>query len=501
MKGRKFEDIVRGVRRRMNLSELLFNRKGQESEPVPPAAGKRVRVSAFKEEFGSSDGEKPSLGNGHGEKETPQARDEEALLHQYNETVDATTEQSPSAITSEDSNIIAGLFQTNTVWLEQNLPGLLPSHPFPPYEPAESEQDIIMGKKTARQAHRKQMRTAAKTTQPPSSPTPTISEASKAPEVPKSAISKTEPGPKVRSAAQGLNTTALKTVASGSTFLEAAGFGSATFEPPSASAASTSIFQPAKDQLVVNRQLFDLVSDIGIFTRWKRDDFHINLGRNELLVFIHLYAPRWMPTVDDDLRQVRKVFFDHVYPKYYWICWVRDAIMWIIRYPAPEMISEEDIATLKIAADDVNFLEWMAPEFKARSQAHYARYNLQRIKASKENEQNTEIAKPESAQVAHPTIDVNVGNISAKKPKKKKNKKKKGKEKEIDDGGDQEGASVSMVSPEDLEEAEKASQDAAADAELFLKKQVPSRMPQVRKIGNFDDLMDVFISAMIDQCA
>ncbi|KAK6358035.1 hypothetical protein TWF730_007389 [Orbilia blumenaviensis] len=494
MSPKEFEAFLKAVQENMNIGSSSSSKNlGLKSDETK--AKKVVRASAFKEEFRASGSGKPSLQHGGVKDRSLVVDDVGKLVEEAQELPPSTTSQSGplSIIDNDDPNIISGVFHPTSAWLKQNLPDLISPVYFPSIESSQREQDTTMGKqKVAKQAHRKRVaKPSTKNTpgtslheQPISPPiTPnTPQELTTSQSATPKPDQKTEPDEKDPIAA------ILQAIAP-----EA--FGSTAIEPdvsttvPKPSNGGT---QPAKDQLVVDQDIFKLVTDIGIFTKWKREEF-LNLNRNEMLVFIHLYARDQMPTTEDSLGKVRRAFFTHVYDKFYWVSWVRDAILFFLGNPAAEMLPEEDISILNAAAEDLDFLEWMAPEFKLRSQCHVARYNLRRIQAMKDEGQAMEVAAP--------VVSLGVGDPGAKKRKKNK-KKNKGKGKAVEGGGDGEeelGASADLQGQ--LEEAETAARAAASAVDLLRRKQVPSSMPQVRQVKGFEDLVDAFLSAAVEKAA
>ncbi|KAF3192551.1 hypothetical protein TWF788_000162 [Orbilia oligospora] len=455
---KRVKDLIGAFKRNMGLTNLFSRRRRAISQTGRPSAEERVRKSAFTEcfnltDFGGSDLETDnnySYGSDNecikeGELNIGDVAELPLLKTAAETTIFPTSQPQPqplSIVTSEDPNIISGTFNTNTAWLRENLSDILPPESFLPHaitkSQLRSEQDTKMGKKkTAKQAaRRKHGKAAAEASQQSSMPSTPAPETPTKPDVPKGPASnvkaKDEQGVQDPSIGPG-NIIASPTVGSGTKF------------PEASSTNQSSGAQPAKDNLIVDPKLFSLVTDIGIFTKWKRQDF-LNLSRNDLLVFIHIYRRDMVPTAKHNFGQVRRIFFNEVYGEYYWISWVRDIILAFLQSSsAIEMAGEDTVATLKTAAEDVNFLGKLAPEFKALCLERLAQYNARRIEAPEDGGKGTGMPKENPGGIQ---IDVSVGSVEGKKSRKKKNKGKgkgKGKERE-GDGGEEEEEIASSAS-------------------------------------------------------
>ncbi|RVD85426.1 uncharacterized protein DFL_003749 [Arthrobotrys flagrans] len=380
----RVEALIRALRRNMELTSFLSRRRRAALGFHNPNAQRPVRRSVFKEEFDfvdvGPDIEKDSNDGGDDNEGRMLSVNDVAELPLLNTTKEAAT--SPTSppqpqpqhipiITNEDSNIISGTLNANTAWLRERLSNLLPPESLLPHETtqcqSQSEQDAEMGKKrSAKQARHRQAKIGAGSGEQPSMPSAPVPETPRGPDTTQTAVPAI--GPKVKPVIEDPVTDLLKTIA-------AEMVGSRTIVPETIAPEPTgpsNDTQPTKDKLIVGPQLFQIVTDIGIFTKWKREDF-LNLNRNDLLVFVHLYCRDKMPTADDVFCQVRRVFFDDVYEKYYWISWVRDIILTFLRSSAAaEMAGEDAIAALKVAAEDAEFLGTLAPEFKALCQERFA---------------------------------------------------------------------------------------------------------------------------------
>ncbi|KAF3169514.1 hypothetical protein EYR41_005759 [Orbilia oligospora] len=476
MSPKRVKVLIGAFKKNMGLTIPFSRRRRATSQTGSPNAEGRVRKSAFAERFDLTDFGGPDLetdnnhSHGSDKKEGELNTGDVAELLVLNTAAETATfptsqpqPQPPSIITSEDPNIISGIFNTNTAWLRENLSDILPPEAFLPHgitqSQLKSEQDTKMGKKkTAKQAaRRKHVKAAAEVSQQSSTPSTPAPETSTKPDVPKGPASNGEA--KDEQSAQDpsigpQNIIASPTVGSGTKF------------PETTSTNPSSGTQPAKDSLIVDPKLFGLVTDIGIFTRWKQQDF-LNLSRNDLLVFIHLYRRDMMPTAKHNFGQVRRIFFNEVYGEYYWISWVRDIVLAFLRSSsAAELAGEETVATLKTAAEDVDFLGKLAPEFKALCLERLAQYNARRIEASEEEGKGTGMPKENPGGIQ---IDVSVGSVGGKKCRKKKIKGK-GKEREGDGGEEEEEEAASPVS-------------------------------QVLEVKDIDSLVTAFAAALLRSCS
>ncbi|KAF3117678.1 hypothetical protein TWF103_004359 [Orbilia oligospora] len=425
MSPKRVKLLIGAFKKNMGLTNPFARRRRATSQTGSPDAEGRVRKSVFAERFDLTDLGGPDLetdnnhGHGSDDEEGELNTGDVAELPVLNTAAETATfptsqpqPQPPSIITSEDPNIISGIFNTNTAWLRENLSDILPPEAFLPHgitqSQLKSEQDGKMGKnKTAKQAaRRKHVKAAAEVSQQSSMPSTPAPETPTKPDVPKGPASGVEAKDEQSAQDPRIGT------------------------------------QPAKGGLIVDPKLFGLVTDIGIFTRWKRQDF-LNLSRNDLLVFIHLYRRDMMPTAKHNFGQVRRIFFNEIYGEYYWISWVRDIVLAFLRSSsAAELAGEETVATLKTAAEDVDFLGKLAPEFKALCLERLAQYNARRIEASEEEGKGTGMPKENSGGIQ---IDVSVGSVGGKKCRKKKNKGK-GKEREGDGGEEEEEEAASPAS-------------------------------------------------------
>ncbi|KAF3318936.1 hypothetical protein TWF173_005346 [Orbilia oligospora] len=477
MSPKRVKDLIGALKRNMGITNLFSRRRRATSQTGSPNAEGRVRKSAFAERFDLTDFGGPDLetdnnhshgsDNEEGELNTGDVAELPALNTAAGAATFPTSQpqpQPPSIITSEDPNIISGIFNTNTAWLRENLSDILPPESFLPYGitqyQLEPEQDAKMGKnKTAKQAaRRKHAKAAAEASQKSSMQSTQAPEAPTKPDVPKGPASNVKA--KDEQSAQDPSIGPQNIIASPT-------IGSGTKFPETASTNSSNGTQPAKDSLIVDPKLFGLVTDIGIFTRWKRQDF-LSLSRNDLLVFIHLYRRDMMPTGKNNFGQVRRIFFNEVYGEYYWISWVRDIILAFLRSSsAIELAGEETVATLKTAAEDVDFLGKLAPEFKALCLERLAQYNARRTAASEEEEKGTGMPKENPGEIK---IDVSVGSVGGKKSRKKENK---GKGKERGDDGEEE------------EEEEEAASPAS----------------QVLEVKDIDSLVTAFAAALLRSCS
>ncbi|KAK6501305.1 hypothetical protein TWF481_009146 [Arthrobotrys musiformis] len=489
MRREQVENILRALSNNLDLTILLARRRetlaAHGASPGGPA-----RQSVFTERFDlvSDDDDDNKL-----EEETRETNDAVEVLS-IDTAGDAATsptsqprpqhqpqhQHQPRPLSTiieeedeEGQNIISGSFTANTAWLKENIPDLVPPGSFLPHKitksESDSEENTTMGKqKTAKQAHRKAAKTAAKATRQQSPPPPNDSKEADITQIPgPDTESNTDPGvPADPEAIQTLlQTVSLGGASSGPNVPEIIALGAA---------GPSSDTEPVAEQLVVDEQLLRAITDLGVFTKWRRDQF-LDLSRNDLLVFIHIYRRDKMPKPSDKLGEVKRIFFDHVYGKYYWISWVRDIILRYLKSPAAEMVDEDTIITLKAGADDLGFLEALAPEFKALCQERFAQYNARLLEASQGEERED---------TGGPTIDITVGGAATKKNKKKKKKGKgKGKERsateeeEVGGDGEEEGASVSMGLPQTLEAAPRA--------------------PQVLQSGDVSDLVDLFTIVLL----
>ncbi|KAK6518264.1 hypothetical protein TWF506_005424 [Arthrobotrys conoides] len=477
MSPKSVKDLIRAFKRNMEFTNIFSRRRRTASGAENPNAERRVRKSVFTERFDLTDFGRPDLetDNNHehtcGKKEETLDVDDVAELPLLQTTEDAATPPASqpqpqplplplSIITNEDPNIISGTFSTNTAWLRENLPDLLPPEFFLPHEiiqsQSQSEKEAEMGKKksTSQAARRQQAKIAKGANEKSSMPATPTPHPQKGPDATQGPAPSVEA--KDKQAVQDHITSLLKT-----TVPKTTGSGAKVAESVTPGAAGPSSgTQPAKEILVVDPELFDVVTDIGVFTKWKRSDF-LNLTRNDLLVFIHLYSRDKLPKAEDTDGQVRRVFFNEVYGKYYWISWVRDIIIAFLRNPsATEMAGEETLATLKVAAEDIDFLEHLAPEFKGLCQERLAQYNAQRIEALEGEGQGTGMPKENPSGIS---IDLSVGATGGKKNKKKG----KGKEKEVEGGGEE----------------------------------AASRPPQVLEVKDIDGLVAAFAAALLRSCS
>ncbi|KAK6347965.1 hypothetical protein TWF718_005785 [Orbilia javanica] len=485
MTAKRVENFV-GALRDMQFKNPLLRRKRARLSKIDSGAGGRTRKSIFQELFDYTDEEAANKGNSNGDGSSGGKK--EPPLNTTKETTASSPSQHqpPPIIIHEDQTIVSGTFNTNYAWLRENIPDLFSSESFLSHENSEPQnvQESNMGKrKTSKQAHRKQPKASANPDEKSSTQSTPVPGTPKTPDTTKAAAP--DVGPNSKLAIERHNAL-LRAIA------VAAGVAPsdkpATKEPiaflaqnvpqdanrtPETSTSGTaapearrqvSDTRPTKDQLTVDSKLFEPVTDIGIFTKWKREEF-LSLSRNELLVFIHLHCREKMPTAEASLGRVRRIFFNEVYPKHYWISWVRDVVLAFLRNPAAtELAGKETINKLKIAAEDIDFLEALAPELKALCQERFSRAELRHIGIPVEEEGGKKMVE---------------GGTDGTGGKKKNKNKKKWKGKEVERGEGE--APASMGSSEPVK--------------------APYQRAQVHETREISDLADAFAGTLLRKCA
>ncbi|EPS43645.1 hypothetical protein H072_2410 [Dactylellina haptotyla CBS 200.50] len=238
--------------------------------------------------------------------------------------------------------------------------------------------------------------------------------------------------------------------------------------------------------IIINRDLFDMITDISIFARWKKSKF-CALDNNSLRAFIYTWAREELPTFDESRINLIDVFIVHVYQKQFWPAWVRQAIFFCIREPHNENLKWQDVSELRKAADDLEFLALLAPHFKAKAEAAFHRDFLHRfpyIKTWDEEIDGPILIDPtlEDGEIFEPDLKQEVA-VSAAEKKKGKKRKKVGQSTEI---GETKTAAARRG-------AFSATRYIGGWSNVF-----PDDLPHIRKIKNFDDLMDLFIMGNIE---
>ncbi|KAF3923550.1 hypothetical protein ABW20_dc0100381 [Dactylellina cionopaga] len=247
------------------------------------------------------------------------------------------------------------------------------------------------------------------------------------------------------------------------------------------SSEETTILHGKKDQIVVSPELLEMVTDIGIFAKMKKSEFEA-LDRNTLLTFIHLYARDQMPMASDSDEHVLKIFLEFVHKQQYWVSWVREAMLFCLRQPAVALLKPDDVTEIQKAVEDLDFLEWIAPEFKAKAVAAFVRRQEARANNPEDPRSEEDVALQAQMRQNVGVIDTTIGDEDGTKKKKKKKNKKKGKHNAAEHNQPLHSKAITSNSIDATEGQPRA---------------IPLDMPQIRRINNFDDLMDVFVAARV----
>ncbi|KAK6341535.1 hypothetical protein TWF696_008607 [Orbilia brochopaga] len=119
-------------------------------------------------------------------------------------------------------------------------------------------------------------------------------------------------------------------------------------------------------KIAVNPPLLELLQDLSIFYKWKPEEF-FKLNRNSIRAFFHIYNREYMPPVRYSDGTVLLSFIHNIYVQQYWIAWVREALMLLLKEPYCSMIKPDDACEIARAVGDYEFLRQLAPIFKNRA--------------------------------------------------------------------------------------------------------------------------------------
>ncbi|KAK6543485.1 hypothetical protein TWF694_000231 [Orbilia ellipsospora] len=130
----------------------------------------------------------------------------------------------------------------------------------------------------------------------------------------------------------------------------------------------------SRNSIIIQQDVYRLVTSLGIFAISKLEEFE-TLPKDTLIAFVYLYARQHLPKNLEEAshKTIFEIFRQYVYPKKYWPAWVRQALLFCIQPPNCFNLKAVDVICIGRMADDLDFLEALAPWFKEKAVAAYGR--------------------------------------------------------------------------------------------------------------------------------